>query len=169
MGSITQPIPTDATITKSDSQTLAGSNATVVTPIFRIVGSVEIYKLWAVITTALGTNHTAAYWRLNDQTAQPAITLATGTTLSAAPVGSMMVKKGLVSAALTLLSGAAGVVSEPTALETFYYTPFTVVAKNGANTDIEYVYTTTETPTSGVIQHFIEYSPRSAGATVTPQ
>lgn len=151
-----------ATTLISNSQTLSGSNTTVATPIFRLTGTVEVLRLWGVITTTLGSNHTAAYWRLNDQSAQANITLNTGTTLSAKVAGSSIVKKGLVAAALTLLDNATGVVSEPTALETFFYTPFQIVKKTAAQTDIEYVYTTTNTPTTGVIQHFVEYIPRSA-------
>lgn len=167
MGAVSQPLT--QTIKKSVSQTLAGSNATVATPLFRITGIVEVKALYGVVTTVLGANNTAAFYRLNDQTAQPDITLNTGTTISAAAAGSTIVKKGLAAAAVTLLTSAAGRVSEPTTLETDYFSPFVVVAKAGANTDIEFVYSTTDTPTSGVIQHFIEFIPRSAGATVTPQ
>lgn len=151
------------------SQTLSGSNATVATPLFRITGSVQVVGLYGVVTTTLGANNTAAYWRLNDQTAQPDITLATGTTLSAVATGSTIVKKGLVGAALTLLNNSAGRVSEPTTLETPYFSPFVVMKKTAANTDIEFVYTTTDTPTSGVIQHFLIWLPISADANVTVQ
>jgi hypothetical protein len=162
------PITTDG-ITSSKSQTLSGSSATVSTPLFRITGSIEIRALYGVITTDLGANHTAAFWRLNDQTAQIALTLATGTTLSAKKAGSVIAKKGLVGAALSLLDNVAGAVSEPTTLETAYFSPFVVVKKTAANTDIEYTYTTTDAPTSGVIQHFIRWLPLSADANVTVQ
>jgi hypothetical protein len=151
------------------SQTLAGSNTTVATPIFRITGSIQVVSLYGVVTTDFGANNTAAYYRLNDQTAQPAITLATGTTLSAIKAGSVIVKKGLAAAAVTLLDNSAGRVSEPTTLETAYFSPFAAVKKTGANTDIEFVYSTTDTPTSGVIQHFIVWLPISQDASVVAQ
>lgn len=160
------PITTDGLVSTT-SQTLAGSNTTVVTPLFRITGTIEVRGLWGEITTDLGSNHTAAYWRLNDQTAQVAITLATGTTLSAIKAGSMIVKKGLVAAALTKIDNAAGVISEPTTLETTYFSPFLMTKKTAANTDIEYVYTTTNTPTTGVIKHFLRWLPISSDANVT--
>lgn len=148
--------------------TLTGNNTTVVTPLFRCVGSVLINALYGVVTTTLGSNHTAAYWRLNDQSAQVNITLNTGTALSSAPANSLIVKKGLNTAALALISSAAGAVSEPTTLETMYFSPFVMVDKTGAvNTDIEYVYTTTNTPTSGVIQFYCGYVPLSVDGDLT--
>jgi hypothetical protein len=160
------PLTTDGIISQT-SQTLTGNNTTVAVPLFHVTGSVEIRGIWGVVTTDLGANHTAAYWRLNDQTAQVSITLSTGTTLSAIKAGSVIAKKGLAAAALTKLDNAAGVISEPTTLETTYFSPFTFVKKTGATTDIEYVYTTTDTPTSGAIQFFVRWLPLSADANIT--
>ena len=159
------PITEDGIIS-TDSQTLIGDNATVVVPIFRITGIIEVRGIWGVITTVLGSNNTAAYWRLNDQTNQSDITLNTGTTLSSAAAGSIIVKKGLVGAALTLLTAAQERVSEPTTLETTYFSSCVFVAKPTANTDIEFVYTTNQTPTTGAIQFFLRWLPLSAGAGV---
>ncbi len=151
----------------TNSLTLSGSNTTVATPVFTVTGTVQVLGIWGVVTTDLGANHTAAYLRLNDQTAQVDITLNTGTTLSAVKAGSTIVKKGLATAAVTLLNNSAGRVSEPTTLETLYFSPFVAVKKTAATTQIEYVYSTTDTPTSGVIQFFAQYIPLSAGATLT--
>lgn len=159
------PITTDG-VTTTTSQTLTGNNTTVATPLFHVTGSVEIRGLWAIVTTDLGANHTTAFWRLNDQTAQVAITLATGTTLSAIKAGSVIVKKGLVAAALTKLDNAAGVISEPTTLETPFFSPFVFVKKTAVVTDIEYVYSTTDTPTAGVLQHFVRWLPLSSDANI---
>lgn len=161
------PITTDG-ITITNTQVLTANNTTAAVPIFGITGSIEVRGIWGVVTTDLGANHTAAYWRLNDQTAQANITLNTGTTLSAIKAGSVIYKKGLAAAALTKLDNAAGVVSEPTTLETLYYSPFVVVKKTGATTNIEYVYTTTDTPTIGAIQFFLRWLPISTDAQVTP-
>lgn len=149
------------------SKTLTGNNTTVAVPVFGITGTVSITGIYGVVTTDLGANNTAAYWRLNDQTAQVNITLNTGTTISAVKAGSVIVKKGLASAALVLLDNAAGRVSEPTTLETSYLSPFVVTQKTGAATNIEFVYTTTDTPTSGKIQFFLVWLPLSADAAIT--
>lgn len=155
-------------ITSTNSQTLSGSNTTVVTPLFRISGTVEVRALYAVVTTVIGANHTAGFYRLNDQTAQVSITTS-GATLSGLAVGTTIIKKGLAAAAITLLDNAAGRVSEPTTLETSIFTPFVVMKKTGANTDIEYSYATTDTPTSGVLQHFLRWVPLSVDANVVAQ
>lgn len=149
------------------SQTLIGNNTTVAVPLFRLTGTVMVNALYGVVTTVLGSNNTAAYWRLNDQTAQSDITLSTGTTLSSSAAGSIIVKKGLAGAALTLLTSAQERVSEPTTLETMFFSPFVAVKKPAANTDIEFVYTTTNTPTSGVIQFFCGFIPLSADGDLT--
>lgn len=159
------PIQVGGVITRN-SKTLSASNATGTVPVFGITGTVNVVGLYGVVTTDLGANNTAAYWRLNDQTAQANITLNTGTTLSAAKAGSIIVKKGLAAAALTLLDNSAGRVSEPTTLETPYFSPFVATKKTAAATNIEFLYTTTDTPTSGVIQFFCVWLPVSADAAV---
>jgi len=153
----------------SKTQTLTGNNTTVSTPLFHITGTVHISQLYSVVTTVLGSAVTAAYWRINDQTAQVAISLATGTTLSNAPVGSYLSRHSIVSVALIYTSSAAGAVKDTvaaTAAETFM--PFVVNQKTGGvQTDIEFTYSTTNTPTTGVIQHFVEWQPLSADGFVS--
>lgn len=146
---------------------LTANNATASVPVFHVTGTVLVTGLWGVVTSTLGANNTAAYWRLNDQTNQSDITLATGTVLTAAGVGSVIVKKGLVGAALTLLSSSQERVSEPTTLETLYFSPFVAVKKINAVTDIEFTYSTTDTPTSGAIQFYASYVPLSADGKLT--
>lgn len=155
-------------IQASSIKTLTGNNTSgIAVPIFSITGSVQIIQLYGVITTALGTNNTAAYWRLNDSSAQSSITLSTGTTLSAAPAGSVIVKKDVASAALTLLSASQERVSEPTTLETSYFSPFVAVQKTGAvATNIEFVYSTTDAPTTGAITFYCGWLPIGAGSRV---
>lgn len=162
------PITTNGILSQK-SQTLSGSNTTVATSLFRVTGTILVLSLYGEITTVLGSNNTAAYYRLNDQSAQVDITLATGTTLSSVAAGSMIVKKGLAAAAVTLINNSAGRVSEPTTLETPYFSPFVMTKKTAANTDIEFVYSTTNTPTTGVILHTIGWIPLSADADVTVQ
>lgn len=159
------PITTDG-LTQIDTQTLIGSGETKAQALYTVVGQIEVRAIYGVVTTVLGSNVTAAYWRLNDSSAQSDITLNTGTTLSSAPVGSIMVKKGLATAAMTLLTSAQERVSEPTTLETTYFSPFVAVAKNGVTTNIEFVYTTNQTPTSGVIDFYMRWLPLSVDANV---
>ena len=151
-----------------NSKTLIGNNTTVVVPIFHITGTVEVLALWGNVTTTLGANCTATYWRLNDQTTQVNITLNTGTDISAAVAGSAIVKKGLAAAALVFNNASAGRITEPTTLETMYFSPFVASQKTGGvTTDIEFVYSTTDTPTSGVINFGVLYYPIGQGSNIT--
>jgi hypothetical protein len=150
------------------SQTLSGSNTTVVTPLFRVTGTVEVTQLYAIVTTALGSNITAAHWRSNDQTATLPISAAAGTTLSSFVAGSKLTRSSLVSVALTGNNASAAKVIDPVAATApAVHMPFEVVQKTGGvNTDIEFVYTTTNTPTSGVLIHYVEWQPISDGSTL---
>lgn len=154
-------ISPEAGIILSNEKTLIASNTTAAVPLFRLTGSVYVFGIWGIITTVLSSNITAAYLRLNDQTAQSDITLATGTTLSSAALASLLIKKGLAGAAITLLTSAQERVSEPTALETQIFSPFIIVKKPAANTDIEFVYSTTNTPATGRIKFYARYFPLS--------
>lgn len=160
------PITTDGLISTT-SKTTNGNNTTVTTPIFTITGAIEVRGIWGVVTTVLGANHTASAFRVNDGTNQSDITLATGTDISAAPVGSLIIKKGLAGAAITALKADQERVSEPTTLETWYSSPFVIVAKNGVTTNIEYVYATTDAPTSGVVKYSLRWLPLLSNSNVT--
>lgn len=151
---------------ETNSKILSGNNTTVAVPIFTVTGMVQILGIWATVTTVLGTNHTASAFRLNDGTNTPAITLSTGTDISAAPVGSDIVKKGLAAAAVTYLKSDQARISEPTTLETTYFSPFVIDANGTVTTNIEYVYATTDAPTSGAMQFFIRWLPLTVGAQV---
>ena len=152
------PITTDGLISTT-SKALTGNNTTVAVPIFTVTGIIECRGLWAEVTTVLGANNTAAYFRFNDGSAQSDITLSTGTTLSAAGAGSDLVKKGLAGAAVTLLTAAQERVSEPTTIETTYFSPFVLTAKAAVATNIEFVYSTTDQPHSGTIKFYLRWLP----------
>lgn len=154
------PITTDG-LTVSTTLTTNGSNNTFNPGIFTITGAVEVRALWGVVTTDLSSNHTAASWRLNDQTSQIYITAVGGTTLSSIKAGSLITKPGVVATALTKLDNVAGVLVEAAALETMYFTPFVAVKKTAALTQIEYRYITTNTPATGAIQFFVRFLPIS--------
>lgn len=152
----------------SKTQTLSGSNTTVATPLFHVTGVVNITELYAVVRTALGSNVTAAYYRTNDQTAQVDITANGGTTISSFTAGSKLTRHSVAAVAVKADNASAAKVIDPVAATApAVHMPFQVVQKTaGVTTDIEFVYTTTNTPTSGVIQHFIEWQPLSEGASV---
>src|SRR3990167_7222633 len=82
-----RPIYGDSPFRVIKDHTLVGNNETVVVPIFTLTGSVMLTRLCGVVTTDLGANHTAASWRLNDQTSQVYLTAVGGTTLSAIKAG----------------------------------------------------------------------------------
>lgn len=152
----------DAPKVETSSKTLVGNNATVAVPLFTVTGQIELLALYGVVTTVLGSNVTAAHFRLNDQTAQPVITAASGVTLSSLAAGSSFYKRGLVATALTAIDNAAGRVNESTATNLDNFSPAILTKKLAALTQVEFVYTTTNTPTSGVIQFFCKWRPLSA-------
>lgn len=156
-----RPIYGDSPFTVTKSLTCNAAATTVNPPIFTITGAVMVTRLYGVVTTDLGANHTATSWRINDQTAQVYLTAVGGTTLSGIKAGSVIVKKDLVAAALTKIDNVAGVISEPTTLETMLFSPVIIVKKTAALTQIEYKYTTSTNPTTGVIKFYVSYLPLS--------
>lgn len=147
--------------------TTNANNTTASFVCFTVTGMIRVLQLYGIVTTVLSSNHTAAHWRLNDQTATPAISLATGTTVSSAPVGSALIRSGLVATALTLNSSAAGVVQDPATAGNDVFSSFEIVQKTGATTTIDYRYSTTNAPSSGAIQFFLAWQPLSADASVS--
>lgn len=152
--------------TESKEITLSGNNTTVATPIFRVTGSVKVKKLYGVVTTALGSNMTAAHWRTNDQTATLPVSAAAGTTISSFAINSMLTRHSLVAVALKADNASAAKVVDPVAATApDVHMPFEVVQKTGAvQTDIEFVYTTTNTPTSGAIKFYAVFEPLTEGS-----
>lgn len=150
--------------------TLSASNTTAAVPLFTVVGSVQVLALYGVVTTALSSNITAAYWRQNDGTAQQAISLATGTTLSSFAVGSTIVRRSLVSVALAGTSTATGTVTDPIAATApGSFMPFILAQKTGGvTTNVEFVYTTTNTPASGAIKFYIGWVPLTPESSLSP-
>lgn len=142
------------------------SNTTGSIVVFTITGTLKVVQFFGIVTTVLSANQTAAFIRLNDQTATVDLSLNTGVTMSAAPVGSIIARTGLVAAALTLKSSAAGAFQDaPSAIEDVF-TSFIIQKKAAATTTIDYRYTTTDTPSSGAIQFVMVWEPLSADASV---
>lgn len=161
-----QPIYASGTplVILSTPQTFTANNTTATTPLFGVVGVVEVLRIWAIVTVVIGSNHTASAYRLNDQSAQVDITLATGSTASNFPVGSILRKNATNASAIGTKSSAAGGISDASVTN---FAPSVLVQKNGAITNIEYVYTTTNAPTSGAVVHYVEYRPLSVNGSIT--
>ena len=158
--------PSVPTRTSTATTTLNVNNTTGSLVAFTLAGSGEGY-IYGIVTTQLSANVTAAHLRLNDQTATVDISLNTGVALSAAPVGSQISRSGLVTAALTLQSSAAGAILDAATAGNNSLTPFKWTKKSGATTTIDFRYTTTDAPSSGAIQWFLVWQPRSADAAVS--
>lgn len=137
-------------------------------PIFRVIGLVRVIRIWAVVTTQIGVNHTAAYWRLNDATATVFITAVGGPALSGYEAGSCLLKMGLAAAAATAVRSNVGVVGEPTSAGLLMSSEFMALKKVAATTEIEYSFATTDNPTSGALQFFAEWQPLSADGNLYP-
>jgi hypothetical protein len=162
------PITRDG-VTVTKDVTFTGSNTTVNVPLFSLTGSVVVYQLYGIVTTTLGSNHTAAYWQINDGTANPDITLATGTTLSNYTVGSLIFRRSITSVALFGQNATASSVHDPVAATVpDFMMPFAITQKTGGvATNLEYVYTTTNTPTTGAMTFYAKYVPLSADGSLT--
>ena len=160
------PITTDG-ITVSVTKAIDGGATTTAVPLFHIIGAVEIRGLWGEVTSLLG-NHTAAHWRINDQTAtNVVITAASGVALTDKTAGCLIVKKGLLTGAAVLVNNAVGAIAEPTTLETTFFSPFVAVQKDGnIDTDIEYVYTSSDSTTIGEIKFSVRFLPLTSNANV---
>lgn len=151
----------------SNSKTLSANNTTANVALFSITGVVRILKLYGVVTTALGSNHTGGYFNLYDQSARVNLTLNTvGVTLSSFTAGATIAKTALAATLATVQNNTVGAILEPVAAEGLLSSEFVAVKKTAATTEIDYTYTTTNTPTSGVIQFFVEYQPLSADGAV---
>lgn len=160
------PIVNDGLVSITNASLIV-NNTTGSNIIFNLTGSIQVLALYGVVTTVLSSNITAAHYRLNDQTAQPAISLATGTTLSSAAVGSVIMRDRLAATALTFINSSAGRITESSAVNLGYFSPFILTQKTGAiQTDIEFRYTTTNTPATGVIQFYLKWLPISADAAI---
>ena len=148
----------------SGSTTLTVNNTTGSLTVATLTKSVRVLSIVGRVTTALSANITAAHLRLNDATNTPAITLATGTTLSAAPAGTILSKTGLVTAAIVQNTSAQARVIEHATSGMLPDVGCDLVAKDGAATTIEFRYTTTDAPSSGVIAWDIFYYPINGGS-----
>ncbi|MFA5379091.1 MAG: hypothetical protein WC455_25270 [Dehalococcoidia bacterium] len=149
----------------SKSITLDASEATKTYSIFTVTGIVKILSLWAVVTTVLSANHTDCHLIVADDAADVDLSLATGLTLSAAPVGSLLIRNAAAAAALGYHSPAAAFLSE-TALD-LVVKEFIVGKKTAQTTAIKFSHTTSDAPSSGAIVWYATWVPLSATGKLT--
>jgi len=141
------------------------STGALVYPLFSVTGTVLVNSLYGIVTTVLAANHRVGAFRLNDQTAQVQITSATGPTMDSAPVGSMIIADVLSATAASFKSSAAGAVLQPASAQTLSFSPSILTQKMsagvGVETDIEYRFTSSTNPTTGVIKFYCGFIPLS--------
>lgn len=137
----------------------AGSHAV---NVFKLSGSVRVVDQVAEITeiTTL-TNCTAVYATLYDGTISRDLT-ADGVVLSGLPVGTMFTKDQDVTQTYSVSDASACQVNE-VLLDNKYGKPFTVTAKNTADTFIRLHLTTTDDPISFKILLKFVYEPLDGG------
>lgn len=151
-----------------DHTFIATGAVTTVVPLFTLTGAVMVTRIWGVITTDLAAAHTAASFSLVETAgATIYLTAVGGTTLSSLKAGSVILKDGLVAAALTKIDNVAGAIKEPTTLQTMSFSPILLVKKTGAVTTVSYNYTSTGVPTTGAMRFFISYYPLSSDGALT--
>jgi len=144
------------------------ANGTVAKPLFHVTGSVLVQSLYGVVTTAIGSNHTAAHWRINDQTiTTQVISAAAGTTISSLSAGTLLSRIGVLTVALAVSTAATGLVTDPVAATAMgFFTPFVVTQKTASvETNIEYVYTTNNT-SLGAMTFYVGYVPLSTDGSI---
>ena len=151
------------------SKSLTASNTTAVVPIFTVTGQVKVTRIYGIVTTTLVSNCTAAYWRLNDGSVTTDITLSSGATLSTFAAGSFIGRTTLVASALVGKNSTSGQIQDIAAATTKnILQPFIAgQAVGGATTNIEFVYTTTNTPISGAIDFYLRWVPLAPNSYVT--
>jgi hypothetical protein len=150
---------------KHKNLTLNANNTTVSTNLFEVTGIVKIQYLYGYINTVLSSNITAAYWDLYDGSTAVELTDNAGTVLSAAPVGSLILKESAATDPLVYYASTTPYLSESSG----YKDPRTefIVGSSAATTYIRFTYTTTDTPASGVIHFHVKWSDLSDNSYVT--
>lgn len=149
--------------TKSISCTL--SNTTGSISIWSVVGRIAIIHLYGIVTTAISTTHTSGGWRMISASGTSNITTLGGI-LSSGPIDSIIYKSGpaittapivalstVSSVQLCNLAGTTGLAMGPIA--------------GATSMIIEYRYTTTDSPSSGVLEMHLWWYPLEPGSTVT--
>lgn len=154
------------TMIVSNTKTLNASNTTAEVGIFQIFGNVRIVKLYALVTTQLGADHTADQFMWSDGGSPQAIAPACVTNLSIAPPGSMIAVSSL-SGSLETLGFAVGADAQlEIAANERIFQDFLLAAHVVGTTYILHQYITTDTPTVGAMLYVCEYEPLGGGSVV---
>jgi hypothetical protein len=124
--------------------------------LFKVIGAVKVEFIYGVVTTALAAGVTNANLELYpDGGAAIPITLAAGTDISSAVVGSMVSKTNIAGVALTLSDATLGFIEEATGL---IMTTFIVSQKTGG-IDTYIRFTRAGAGDSGAISWYVEWVP----------
>jgi hypothetical protein len=79
----------------------------------------------------------------------------------------MIIRNFLATGPLTYKTADAGSMLEPAVIQNQMFSPLILVQKTGdIETNIEYVYTTTDDPTSGAIKFNVRWLPLTSDANV---
>jgi len=146
------------------SITLDASGTTKAYSIFVVTGIVKVTALWGVVTVVLSANHTDCHITVADDAADVDLSLATGLTLNAAAVGSLLVRNAAAAAVLGFGSPATAFMVEG-ALDKVAK-EFIVGKKTATATNIKFSHTTSDTPSSGAIMWYATWVPVSATGTL---
>jgi len=142
---------------------MSASNTTDIINLFRVYGNCEVRRIYGVVTTVNG-NATSAGLRLTDGTTTVAITTV-ALDMSNSPVGSLLLKRALLSNPLLLGSSATSTILDPGAATNKYMTTPTVVNESDVGiTYIVFSYATTDTPTTGAVDWYCWWQPLSVGS-----
>jgi hypothetical protein len=144
---------------------LTANNTTARVNCFQLIGCVQLIELYAVVTGAIGPNHTADQFFVFDGTTPVAITGAASTPLSAAPVGSLLAATGPASSPLAVIPATAPHAGQPST-DLLFFQRSGLAANAFANTFVVLNYATTDAPTSGQLTVYATYRPIGGGSLV---
>jgi len=132
--------------------------------LFQVTGAIRVNFIYGIVTTALPAAVTAARLELfpTGGAAIP-LTLAAGTDISSAVVGSMVSKTDLATVALTFSDATLGYVEESSGLT---ITTFAIGQKTGG-IDTYIRFARAGAGDSGVIHWYVEWDPLSIDGLLT--
>lgn len=138
--------------------------------LFELTGSVLVKRIFGIVTDTIGAaDCDTLYLNLFSNAHTTAITLAGGVDIKGAGIGSLILKRGAVGVALTLVNVAAtnGFSEAADADDNdLAFREFVVVQETGQDTYIRSTYTSTMAPCTGEITWCVEYIPLGAGSSL---
>lgn len=148
-------------VLKANVKGMTGPTGSVFVPLFSIVGTLRITRLWGIVVTTIGPNHTDVYFDLWDGAIATAITkIAAAPSLNNFPVGSAIVKRGIVSVCAEARDATTSTIIDGVNDGMLVNTEFIATQKTGGvTTQVRYHYTSTDLAPAGSIQFYLEYQP----------